>query len=71
MFQPLPNEPKSRPFSRPPPVATPCRPTLLLGLPGYVLPALDDVLRNDLMYSSGSSWSCRSCACAMATRCCA
>jgi hypothetical protein len=58
MFKPLPKEPKSRPFTRPPPVPTlPCRPTLLLGLPGYVLPALDDVLRNDLMYSSGSSWN--------------
>lgn len=58
MFNTRPREPKSRPFSRRPPVpALPCRPTLLLGLPDWVPSDLDDVLRNDLMYSSASSWN--------------
>jgi hypothetical protein len=58
MFKQLPKKPKSRPFSRLPPVPTDkCRPTLLLSLPAWVPPLLQDVLRNDLMYSSSSTWN--------------
>ena len=57
MFSSGPPKPTSKPLSGPPPVELPCKPTLLLGIPDYVLTELSYVLINDLIFSSTSRYA--------------
>jgi hypothetical protein len=47
-----PRPPTFIPITQGPPGPTPCKPTLLLSLPDFVLNALDQLLINDLIYSN-------------------
>lgn len=52
----LKREPLSKPLNKSPPGPEPWHPTLLLGLPRWAANSLNDVLINDLVFSSNGAW---------------